>query len=236
MLTNIAKWAVALLCGALTACAVITVNVYFPEKAVKQAYKSLDEMLLKEGGEGKKPPQGEPAQGQPAGGEPAGTVPPGDEKKPEEVKPQSSLTNTSFNLSLVAAAYAADNVADDLAVELSSMPEVLKAYDEMRARLPQINALLASGAVGLNKQGRLTVRDQAKLGGKGALITAENESRKTVITGMAKAILKINKQPVTDAGIKQVLGQAAATYADIKREEAKPGWWVEQADGRWLQK
>ncbi len=40
--------------GLLAACAFITVNVYFPEKDVKQAYRSLDEMLLKQGGEEKK--------------------------------------------------------------------------------------------------------------------------------------------------------------------------------------
>ncbi|HBA87693.1 MAG TPA: DUF1318 domain-containing protein, partial [Geobacter sp.] len=39
----------ALSCLFLAACAVITVNVYFPEKAAKEAYKSLDDMLLKSG-------------------------------------------------------------------------------------------------------------------------------------------------------------------------------------------
>src|SRR5512145_638075 len=40
-------------CGLLVSCAIITVNVYFPEKAVKDAYKSVDEMMLK--GDGDKP-------------------------------------------------------------------------------------------------------------------------------------------------------------------------------------
>ena len=149
MIANIVKWSVAALCGLLAACAVITVNVYFPEKDVKQAYKSLDEMLLKQEGDTTKP-----AEDNHPGTE--------EKKKPEEVKPQSSLSGTRFNFSLVTFASAAENVADDLAVEFSSMPEVLKAYDEMRKRLPQLNALFASGAVGLNKQGRITVRDKAK--------------------------------------------------------------------------
>ena len=116
------------------------------------------------------------------------------------------------------------------------MPEVLKAYDDMKGRLPKVNALLDSGAIGLNKQGRLSVRDKAKLGGNEALVNAENDSRKTVITGMAKAILKINKQPITDKGIQQVLGKAAATFADTRREAAKPGWWIELVNGKWVQK
>ncbi len=220
MKTRILKWLAAGVCGMLAACAIITVNVYFPEKDVKQAYKSLDEMLLKQGQE----------QQTPAGQEKA------PETKPAEVKPQSMLRELPFSFSLVGQACAAENVADALAVELSSMPEVLKAYEEMNARLHQLNALRDSGAVGLSSQGLIIVRDNAKLGDKQGLVKAENESRKTVISGMAKAILKINKQPATQANVNQVLGKAAATYAEIKRDEARPGWWVQLANGRWVQK
>jgi uncharacterized protein YdbL (DUF1318 family) len=216
------KWLGAGLCGLLASCAIITVNVYFPEKDVKQAYKSLDEMLLKQGGEAKPPVEGEPA----------GT----EEQKKDEVKPQSRLFNGNFSVSLVAEACAQEAVADQLAVELASMPEVLKAYDEIKARLPQLNALRDSGAVGENKQGLLTIRDKSKLGGNEALVKDVNDNRKIVITGMAKAILKINKQPASDKGIKQLLGKAAATYADIRHENAKPGWWIELANGKWVQK
>ncbi len=241
MFANIVKWFVATLCGLLAACAVITVNVYFPEKDVKQAYKSLDEMLLKQGGDAKKPAEGQPAtgpssEGQPAGGEPAGNQPGTDEKKPPEVKPQSSLNGTRFELSLVSFANAAENIADELAVEMSSMPEVLKAYDQIKASIPQLNALRDSGAVGENKQGLLTVRDPAKLGGNDALVKAVNESRKVVITGMAKAILKVNKQPESKAALNQVMGKAAAMFADVRHEKAKPGWWIELPNGRWVQK
>ncbi len=239
---NIAKWFLTALCGVLAACAVITVNVYFPEKDVKQAYKSLDDMLLKQGGGAAKPEAGQPAEGtpqegQPAGSEPAGTPPPGtEENKPPEVKPQSRLNGEGLGFSLVSAAYAAEDIADELAEEMSSMPEVLKAYDQIRASIPQLNALRDSGAVGENKQGLLTVRDPAKMDGKEALVKAVNESRKAVITGMARAILKVNKQQETKAALNQVLGKAAAMFADVRREKAKPGWWIELANGRWVQK
>ena len=220
------KWLSVGLCGFLASCAIITVNVYFPEKDVKQAYKSLDEMLLKQGGDATKP-----AEGQPAGEQPAGT-----EEKKEEVKPQSSLNGTRLDLSLVAVAYAAENVADDLAVEMSSMPEVLKAYDEIKKLLPQMNALRESGAVGEDRQGLLKVLDKNKMGGQDALVKTVNDNRKIVVNGMAKAILKINKQPVTDKAVKGVLGKAAATFADIRREAAKPGWFIQQNDGTWVRK
>jgi hypothetical protein len=224
MFTNIVKCFVAALCGLLAACAVITVNVYFPEKDVKQAYKSLDEMLLKQGGETR-----QPAEGQPAGGE---------EKMKEEVKPQSSLSGKRFNMSLVAVADAAENMADELAVETSSMPEVLKAYDDLRALLPRLNALRESGAVGENKQGLISIRDQGKLGGNEAVVKAMNDSRKVVITGMAKALQKITerKEPGAKVNLNDLMGKAAATFADVRREEAKPGCWIELSNGRWVQK
>lgn len=221
MQKNMLKWLSAGLCGLLASCAVITVNVYFPEKDVKQAYKSLDEMLLKQGGEGKPPAEGQPG---------------GTEEKKEEVKPQSSLFDGGFTVALISEAAAQEPVADELAIELSSMPEVLTAYDELRARLPQLNALRNSGAVGENKQGLLSIRDKEKLEGNGALVKAVNDNRKIVITGMAKAILKINKQPVTEKGINQVLGKAAATFAELRHEAAKPGWWLELPNGKWVQK
>jgi uncharacterized protein YdbL (DUF1318 family) len=133
-------------------------------------------------------------------------------------------------------AYAAENIADDLAVEMSSMPEVLKAYDDIKASIPKLNTLRDSGAVGENKQGLITVRDKGKLGDNEAFVKAVNESRKVVITGMAKAILKVNKQPETKAGMNQVLGKAAVMFADVRHEKAKPGWWIELPNGRWVQK
>lgn len=220
MRKQIVKGLCAALCGLLAACAIITVNVYFPEKDVKEAYKSLDDMLLKQ--EGDKAP--------------AGVAPPqGEQKQREETKPLSGF-RPSWRLSLVSEAYAQDKVADDLAIELSSMPEVLKAYEELNATLTQLDALRDSGAVGENKQGLVSVRDPAKLKGNEAVVKAVNDSRKVIITGMAKAILKINKQPVSDQGLKQVLGKAAATFASIRQEAAKPGWWIELANGKWVQK
>ena len=217
-MSRFVKWVIAGMCGLLVSCAIITVNVYFPEKDVKQAYKSLDEMLLK----GDQPN---------SDGEPTGNG-----EKKQEIGPESRLFERQFHFSLVSEASAQEPLADELAVELSSMPEVLKAYDDLRARLPLLNTLRESGAVGENKQGLLSVRDQSKLAGNEEVVKTVNNSRKAVITGMAKAILKINKQPVTDKGIQQVLPKAAAAFADIRREEAKPGWWIELANGKWVQK
>ncbi len=214
------KWLLAGGCGLLFSCAIITVNVYFPEKAVKDAYKSLDEMLLKNEGEKL----------------------PGPEKAPvlEPVPPrpgqQSRLLDRLPGFSFIPAAHAAES-GDDLAIELGSMPEVVAAYAEMSQRLPALDALFDSGAVGTTSQGLVTVRDKAKVTAQDeAAVAAENRNRKTVIGSMAKAILKITKQEATKAALDQTMGKAAATYAETRREASKPGWWMQLQNGKWVQK
>ncbi|BCS52715.1 DUF1318 domain-containing protein [Geobacter sp. SVR] len=221
MKTRLMKWLVVWLCGLFAACAVITVNVYFPEKAAKEAYKSLDDMLLKEGSA--KPRAGENQTGH----EQAAPAP----------KPQSGLFRELGSFSLVSVASAAESEADTLAIEMADMPEVNKAYAEMSQRLPRLTALFDSGAVGLTNQGLVTVRDKSKLSAADeGMIAAENQSRKTLVGSMAKAILKLGKQKESKGALDQVMGKAAATYAETRRDAARPGWWMQLQNGRWVQK
>lgn len=217
---KILKWLLAGGCGLLVSCAIITVNVYFPEKAVKDAYKSLDEMLLKK--EGEKLPGGDKQ--------------PAEEPKLPQPGPQTRLPFVLPNFSFTSVAHAAEN-GDDLAIELGSMPEVVAAYAEMSQRQAALNALFNNGAVGLTSQGLVSVRDKAKVSAQDeVLVSAENKNRKTVIGSMAKAILKITKQEATKAALDQTMGKAAATYAETRRESAKAGWWMQLQNGKWVQK
>ena len=221
---NLKAFLVALLCGLLASCAFITVNVYFPEKDVKQAYKSLDEKLLGKGGEA-----------QPAAPAPQ-TPPPVEQDKAPEVKPQSRL----LPFDLVPRAHAADNQVEALVNELSGMPDVQKAYGEMRTRLTRLDALRDSGAVGESNQGLVSIRDKSRLTPEDeALVKAENDNRKTVIAGMARAILRTGGQAEARASIDKLLPKAAATFAEIRRDAARSGWWVQAANGpsaRWIRK
>ena len=215
------KWLLAGMCGLLAACAIITVNVYFPEKAVKEAYKSLDDMLLKDS----------------ADKTPGAVKPPGASPGKTGGKPQSFLLNELPDFSFCAVAHAAENYADDLAIELASMPEVLKAYDDMNKRMPRLDALFDSAAIGLTNQGLIGVRDRTKLSPQDEqLVAQENQSRKLIVNSMAKAILKITKVQESKPALDQMMGKAAATYADTKREASKPGWWIQLSNGRWVQK
>jgi hypothetical protein len=207
-------------CGLLVSCAVITVNVYFPEKAVKDAYKSVDGMMLK------------------GGAAPAAENPPAEIKdKDPGAKPVSGLFRALPKLSLAATAYAADNTADDLAVELASMPEITKAYATMSKNQPRVRELLTGGAVGISSQGLLTVRDETRVTPQDkTLLKSDNDSRKAIISGMAKAIAKHNKQTPGKAEMDQLMAKSATTYAEAKRDEAAPGWWLQLPNGKWIQK
>src|SRR3990172_5760651 len=94
----------------LAACAVITVNIYFPEKDVKEAYKALEkELMTPEGTKPAQKPEGTKPQGTPQGSEPQGN--------PEE-KPQSFL---KFELGTIA--YAQEpGLSDQIAEIVKKMP------------------------------------------------------------------------------------------------------------------
>ena len=91
----------------------------------------------------------------------------------------------------------------------------------MSARLPKINALKASGVVGENNKGYLTMRKQQN--DKKALVSAENKDRR-------QAYQKIAKQQGTTAGH---VGKRRALQIAKK---AKPGTWLQNAKDKWYRK
>jgi uncharacterized protein YdbL (DUF1318 family) len=217
----LSKWMLSSLFAFLAACAFITVNVYFPERDVKQAYKSLDEMLLK---------QNEKTV-QPEGAPPVETP-----KTPEEKPVSLLIPEHLFSLDFERSAYAQQDIANDLAKELAQMPDVQKAYADIRAHIPELKALRDSGAVGEGNTGKIEILDKSKLGNNQAVVDTVNSARKTVIFAMAKATLKITGQPENDKTIKQARIDAAKTFASVRQEKAKPGWFIQLANGRWVQK
>jgi uncharacterized protein YdbL (DUF1318 family) len=190
----------------IVSCAVITVNIYFPEKDVKEAYKTLEKELMDTD---KKP----------------------DEKKPEG-KPESSM-----KFELFASAYAQESgVADKISETVKKMPDVVNAYKEMGARITDIDRLRDSGVVGEGKDGLLVVREGTLNETDKKIVDKENENRRTVMKGMAKAIIRINRVPENEANLNQVMPQAVEQFASIRRDSAKKGWWVQDVNGNWTKK
>lgn len=91
----------------------------------------------------------------------------------------------------------------------------------MKDRLPQIIALKEAGVIGEDNQGFLAfvgVETKAK-----GLVEAENKDRQLVYDAIAK-------QQGTTA---QLVGQRRAMQI---ADKAKPGEWIQDANGKWRQK
>jgi len=188
------------------ACAVITVNIYFPEKDVQEAYRVLEKELMTPGGEQK-----------------------------EQAAPAKS--ESRLQLEWVKTAWAEEeNLAEKIAETVKRMPDVVEAYRQMGVRLAEIDRLREAGLVGEANTGLLVPRGGSLSPEDSRLVEAENENRKTVIRGMAKAIVRINRQPDTPANVDQVMPQATAQFAAIRRDSARKGWWIQTEDGNWVRK
>ncbi len=215
-----AKYLLTALAFIIASCAVITVNIYFPEKDVKEAYKELEKELMAPGTPGQeqeKKPEVQP-EGQP------GSAP--------ESKPQSSI-----EFDIVSNAYAqGSDTAAKIRDIIKKMPDVVAAYKEIGAMIPETDKLRDRGAVGEANSGLLVEREGPLSPSEKQLVAKMNENRKIVIKGMAKAIIRINRVPENDLNLKQVMPQATAQFASIRQDSAKKGWWIQDSSGNWSKK
>jgi uncharacterized protein YdbL (DUF1318 family) len=190
----------------LVSCAVITVNIYFPEKDVKEAYKALEKELM-------------------------GTDTNLNEQKPAG-KPESSI-----RFEMVASAYAQEaGLAEKIAEIVKKMPDVVDAYKNMGSRITDTDRLRDSGVVGEGNKGVLVVREGTLSPADKSILDQENQDRKTVMKGMAKAIIRVNRVPENEENLKQITPQAVEQFASIRRDDAKKGWWIQDANGNWSKK
>lgn len=205
----------------VVACAQITVNIYFPEKDVKSAYRSLEEELLQT-------PKKEQQE-----------TPPESPRSYLQHGRQSLLAMIRApRLTLVTEAMAQDDLSRRITEEIKGYPEVVAAYKGIGQRLPRLNQLRDHGLVGEANHGKAVFRANPPQVGEAeaALLLEENSDREVVINGMAKAILKLTRQEGTSANLARVRLQASETFASIRREAAHPGWWVQQPNGAWTRK
>ncbi|MEW6569635.1 MAG: DUF1318 domain-containing protein [Nitrospirota bacterium] len=203
-----AKFITVVLFICVFSCAVITVNIYFPEKEVKEAYKTLEKELMK--------PMTEE----------------------EGIKKEGNDTSgTSILFDLIPAAYAQEkDLPERIAEIVKKMPDVVAAYKDMGARLAEIDRLRDKGVVGESNKGLLIVREGKLSSEEQKLVEAENRDRQTVMRGMARAIIRINRVPENEENLRSVMPQAVEQFASIRRDSAKKGWWIQDPSGNWVRK
>ncbi len=109
-------------------------------------------------------------------------------------------------------------------------PAINSLKSAMSARHAQLGPHYGSGAVGITRDGNLTVRDanavplpqRAQVTG---LTNAENTDR----SALYKEIARANGKPEWE-------GEIRNTFAQRWIEKAAPGWYVQNAQGQWVKK
>jgi uncharacterized protein YdbL (DUF1318 family) len=205
--------AIGLGCAAVLA-ACITINVYFPEAAVKELAQQIEDEVQRK-----------------AGGEPSPTPAPDPAPTPAaESVSGASESLLSWILSFGATtAYAAQ---DEVAAPEITNPAIRKIIDSRASRLAAVNELKAKGVVGESNQALLVVRNLDAIQGlkeraeAQKLIKDENADREQLFKEIAAA---------KDVDLGQ-LPQIRTTYAETLREKAHPGDWIQLPDGSWAQK
>lgn len=184
----------------LLATACVTINVYFPAEAAERA---ADRIIRDVYGEdtGTK---AEPAGPQSRNGFPAGQGP--------------AILDW-----LIAPAHA----GADLSVD---SPAIRKLQASMEARHRQLSPYYASGAIGMTRDGQISIRDQKEIplqerNSVKTLVAQENTDRKALYAEIARA----NDHPEWEAEIRQ-------TFASRWVGNAPRGWWYMDAGGGWKQK
>lgn len=206
----------ACLCLAI-ACIHVVVNVYFPEAEAKGALATLEDELLR--APAPKAPEGQPSPQKPA--------------EPPAPQPQSLFLNWLRPQT----AYAAAPITEEqIITKIRSMPAVLDAYRRMASRMARVDALRASGLVGEGNDGLLKRRGDLADRKDQRTLEDENADRTIVIRGLAEASVSAQGQAVTEEAVNQVLPDAAATFAALRREKAQAGWWIQKPDGNWVKK
>lgn len=194
----------------LTALACVTINVYFPEAAVKELASQIEDAVEEQAAE-------------------AGD---GDGEGPQ---PEASHRSLSLR-SLLAFAFSAPKVYaqekdSDVAAPEITNPAIRKIIANRAARAGEIRRYKSGAVLGEGNDALLQIRslDTLSLKDRAALqklVKAENADRETMFKEIAAA---------TGTDLSQ-LPQIRATYAETLRDKAKAGDWLQLPDDSWQQK
>jgi len=186
--------------------ACVTINIYFPEGAVKQTADEIVTEIRKSGEE---------------------------EKEKEKEKEKDILTWESKTVvdstwlagsfSLVPAAYAQETKV--------TTPKIRALREALKERFPKIKPFFDNGNIGEANDGFVKIRNEEGLSLKQKallrkLVKEENGNRKDLYTEVARA-LDIDQSQIPRVG---------RTFAQSWIEKALPGWWIQNEDNEWINK
>ena len=205
-----------LLLGLLTAC--VTVNVYFPAAAAEQAADRIIDTVTSQPGETKSKDDNS-------------------NKAPDSSMPQSRATAPESPPVLRAAAGALLDFLVPAALAQGSPdldvsdPQIRAVTASMQQRFGAMKRYFESGVIGLTADGQVTIREQntvplAERALVARLVAEDNRDRATLYTELARA----NKHPEWESDIRRTFARRWVERG------AQPGWYYQDASGKWLQK
>ncbi len=205
----------SLLFAAFAAIACVTINVYFPEAAVKDLSEQIEDAVEREAaeaGESETEPASEPDSADVSWFRSA----------------FDTVAGTALHLLAPAPVYAQGN---EVAAPEITNPAIRKIIQSRAARVRELNRYKASAAVGENNRALVEVRQLDALGlqeraAVQKLVRAENADRERMFKEIAAA---------TGTDLQQ-LPQIRSTYATTLRQKARPGDWIQMPDASWRQK
>jgi uncharacterized protein YdbL (DUF1318 family) len=205
--------------AALFVIACVTINVYFPEAAIKDISEQIEAEVAQKAAEAAAAAQ---AEGEADAGAGAAVVPPAADG---EAVPNSAGL---FDLLLgVTPAY-----ADEVSSPEITNPAIRRIIDSRAARLPAIRKFKNKGVIGEGNDALLTPRDLQSItdlkqrAEVQRLIRDENMDREELFKEIAAA-KKVDLSQL--ARIKE-------TYAATLRNDAAAGDWIQLPNGQWQQK
>ena len=208
--------ALALAVAGVSAMACITINVYFPEAAVRDLSEKIEEAVAEEAAKA-------------VSGEAADSA---DSASLRSAEPVSILDHLRAEIvPRLLAATASDVYAQTVASPEISNPAIRTIIESRGQRLPQLQPFKSSGALGENNQALLEIRDLSSLGLQDRaqaqkLVKAENADRERMFKEIAAA---------TGTDLSQ-LPKIRETYAATLRSHAEKGEWIQMPDNSWKQK
>jgi len=187
----------------LVATACVTINVYFPAEAAERAADRIIQDVYGEDTDKKAEPAGPQSW---------------NDSLPAPARPGLALLDW-----LIAPAHA----GADLSV---NTPAIKKLQASMEVRHRKLSPYYASGAVGMTRDGQISIRDQKQIplqerNSVKTLVAQENRDRSALYNEIARA----NDHPEWASDIRQ-------TFASRWVDNAPRGWWYMDAGGNWKQK
>ncbi len=208
------------LVAALAALACVTINVYFPEAAVKDLSEKIEDAVAREAEAGNPEPAAEP----PAEGT-------GGSGLASRLRSHFEIAlGTTLHLLGPAPAHAQPPRSQVAAPEITN-PAIRRIIQSRAARVRQLDRYKTAGAVGENNKALVQVRDLSALplqerAAVQKLVRDENADRQRMFKEIAAA---------TGANLSQ-LPRIQETYATTLRQKARRGDWIQLPDGRWESK